>query len=340
MSAGILLFSGRYGAEPPREAASTMVAYAAQAERTGWDAVWTTEHHFNPKLVSSSALVTAAFLAGRTERITIGTAVTVLPNYHPLMVAEQANLINHLSDGRFRLGLARGLPLLDNQVLGAGRAGRPGAFEESLRAVVAGLTGEPVEGSGDEFPFPPLAVSPAPQAGAPVPVSVAASSPATAAIAARLGLPLMLSHAFPTAARVALLEHYANVASEHGHDPATIEHVDSVLIQVERDRETALEVLAKTHVPWFIGANGSFAAPPGTPAELQPPQMPAAAMEGMLQHQPLGTPEQCAETLAAHLAQTGCRHVIVTVDGTCDRDRALENIEAIGTEILPHVSLH
>ena len=61
-------------------------------------------------------------LLGRTRRIRVGTAVSVLPTTHPVALGEQAALLHLTSGGRFSLGVGRGGPWVDLEVFGAGLA--------------------------------------------------------------------------------------------------------------------------------------------------------------------------------------------------------------------------
>src|SRR5215471_18325022 len=78
------------------------------AEASGVDGVWLGEIHFNPdRSVMSAQMVVASAIATRTKRIRVGTAVNVLPLIHPLRIAEEAATVDHLSEGRFELGIGR-----------------------------------------------------------------------------------------------------------------------------------------------------------------------------------------------------------------------------------------
>jgi len=79
------------------------------AEPLGFDSVWTVEHHFSGYSMSPSPLVFLAYMAGRTERVKIGSQVVVLNWHDPLRVAEEVALLDNLSGGRFILGIGRGL---------------------------------------------------------------------------------------------------------------------------------------------------------------------------------------------------------------------------------------
>jgi hypothetical protein len=80
------------------------------AEALGFDAAWLAELHFNPMFsVIPAPLLLAAALAQRTTRIRLGTAVLLLPLQHPLRTAEEAAVVDLLSQGRLELGVGRGM---------------------------------------------------------------------------------------------------------------------------------------------------------------------------------------------------------------------------------------
>ena len=85
------------------------VEFAVLAEELGFDGITVTEHHA-PLMTCPSPHLLLAAAAVKTSRIRLGTAVTVLPLYSPLRVAEEAGMLDLLSGGRFELGLGRGVP--------------------------------------------------------------------------------------------------------------------------------------------------------------------------------------------------------------------------------------
>lgn len=76
------------------------VEFAALAEELGYDGITVTEHHA-PLMTCPSPHLLLAAAAMRTSRIRLGTAVTVLPLYNPVRVAEEAGTLDLLSGGRF-----------------------------------------------------------------------------------------------------------------------------------------------------------------------------------------------------------------------------------------------
>ena len=81
-----------------------------EGERLGFDALWLGEHHFNDYILSVPQMVLAA-VAARTEKIRLGTAVTLLAHYDPVMLAEQFSTLDLLSNGRAEIGFSTTLIL-------------------------------------------------------------------------------------------------------------------------------------------------------------------------------------------------------------------------------------
>jgi F420-dependent oxidoreductase-like protein len=85
---------GYWGAAP-----TDMMPLVKEAERLGFDSVWSAEAY------GSDAVTLIAWTAARTERIGIGTAIMQMPAQTPAATAMTAITLDHLSGGRFRLGL-------------------------------------------------------------------------------------------------------------------------------------------------------------------------------------------------------------------------------------------
>src|SRR3989449_9583471 len=75
------------------------MAKIQEAERLGYDSVWTAEAY------GSDAVTPAAWIAARTERIHVGTAIMQIAGRTPAMAAMTAMTLDALASGRFRMGL-------------------------------------------------------------------------------------------------------------------------------------------------------------------------------------------------------------------------------------------
>lgn len=80
----------------------------AEAERLGASSLWFSEHHLFDDDYLTSPLTFAAAAAARTSRVRLGTAIVIAPLHHPAELAEQAVLVDLLSDGRLDLGIGAG----------------------------------------------------------------------------------------------------------------------------------------------------------------------------------------------------------------------------------------
>src|SRR5208282_2320098 len=102
--------------EPPRPDVAVVSDHLAMgdlAEPLGFDSLFALEHHFTGYAMSPAPLQLLAYFAGRTKRITFGTAVIVLPWHDPIRVAEEIALLDILSGGRCLFGFGRGAAHVD-----------------------------------------------------------------------------------------------------------------------------------------------------------------------------------------------------------------------------------
>src|SRR2546430_10217468 len=85
-----------------------MFALVDASEAWGLDVFWLAEMLINPtRSVLSAPLLVASWIAARTRRLRVGTAVQLLPLNHPLRVAGEVTTLDHLSQGRFDFGIGR-----------------------------------------------------------------------------------------------------------------------------------------------------------------------------------------------------------------------------------------
>lgn len=319
----LLLFGGNYSGMGPGQGITDAVNLTCVAERSGWREAWVAEHHYNPNLDSSSSVTLAAFLLGATESLSIGTAAAVLSVWHPLVLAEQANLLSHASGGRFKLGVARGMPTIDWNILGHGeQRADPERFGEALDILLPAMRGENVESTEGILQFPPVTTTPAPGQETP-PVFVAANSEPTVRVAAARRIPLLLPPFVPTQVKQGILGFYRDEAEKWGFDPATVRHYNGAIAHVAADRARAHQELADTWAVWFAKVTAD------TPSLVPVPPFRAAEFAGMLDHQPLGSPAEVADHLHAELDTLGLDRTLLIVDGTGDAQQSRDNVVAV-----------
>lgn len=126
----------------PRQGATTREVYRqhldelAIAEAGGFDHYWFFEHHLSPTALMPAPNLLIAQAAERTRRIRLGTMVTVLPFHHPLLVAEEAAMLDQLTGGRLDLGIGRGGKGSEYQSFGLDPAHSRAMFRESAEVML------------------------------------------------------------------------------------------------------------------------------------------------------------------------------------------------------------
>ena len=166
--------------------------------------------------ICPSAVTLAGYVLGQTQRMDVGTAVSVLSAWHPVALAEQAALLDQVSGGRFRLGVGRGGPWLELEVFGTGLERYERGFAEGLDLLLAALSRDWVGAAGEFFRFREVPVVPRPRTRPHPPVVVAATSPATAELAAARGLPVLLGLHADDEGKRDMMDRYTAAAARHG----------------------------------------------------------------------------------------------------------------------------
>ncbi|PKB66006.1 MAG: hypothetical protein BZY81_08475 [SAR202 cluster bacterium Io17-Chloro-G4] len=134
------------------------------AEEIGLDAVWLTEHHFDGAVAYADPVVFGAAVASRTKRVLIGFAVVELALHHPVRLAVQTALLDHLSNGRLIVGTGRGSAYNEYEYFGYGTTLEEGRdmLPEAEELLVKAWTGQDVDHHGEywDAKFPVLRPQP------------------------------------------------------------------------------------------------------------------------------------------------------------------------------------
>ncbi len=167
MDVGLQLIFASYGWEDVSDAEvyEQETYLAVLAEELGFDCVWPTEHHFYDYSFCPDNLEFLAYIAGRTKTIDLGTAAVILPWNDPLRVAEKVVMLDHLSKGRARFGMGRGLSRREFEAFsGIQMEESRERFDEASLMIVEALETGFIEGEGPLYPQPRREIRPRPYA--------------------------------------------------------------------------------------------------------------------------------------------------------------------------------
>jgi len=189
-----------------RAASSVLMEAARAAEEAGYDSVWAADRIVIPWEIRTpypykedqqflvppdrpflEPLTCLAFLAGATQRITLGMSVLVLPYRHPLHWAKIATTIDHLSKGRLILGVGVGWMGEEFEALGAPFADRGAASDEQLDLLERLWNDERCAFAGRHYQFSDIAFYPKPLQSPRIPIWVGGEGVRARRRAARYG---------------------------------------------------------------------------------------------------------------------------------------------------------
>ena len=111
------------------------------------------EHHGTPLGLAPSPALFIAAAAQRTERLRLGALVFTLPQYHPLRLAEEICMLDHLTGGRLELGIGRGISPIELGFFGLTPEEAAARFAESRDVLLAALTSESLTFHGAYYDF-------------------------------------------------------------------------------------------------------------------------------------------------------------------------------------------
>ncbi|MFN0090359.1 MAG: LLM class flavin-dependent oxidoreductase [Acidimicrobiales bacterium] len=197
------------GAVPLHQLYKDRLRLVERAEQAGFWGYHKSEHHMIPLDAAPSINLFLAAAAQRTSTIRLCSLVHLLPFYHPLRLAEEICMLDHLSEGRFEFGFGRGISAPEHRLWRLDDAEGEARTDEALELVLAALQTEssfsfegrfwrfedvPIEVHPHQSPYPPL------------------WRPGTLATAARLGVSTIA--AGPTAMVAKAVRRYGELRQE------------------------------------------------------------------------------------------------------------------------------
>ena len=137
-----------YGSATGSRRLHEVVDLAEAADRAGLSALWIAEHHFLPSGVCPAPPVLLAACGARTQRLRLGSLVSVLPFHSPIELAEQFAVLDRLLDGRLNLGVGSGYIPTEFAGFGIDPASKRERFDAHFATLLAALRGEVVRAEG------------------------------------------------------------------------------------------------------------------------------------------------------------------------------------------------
>jgi alkanesulfonate monooxygenase SsuD/methylene tetrahydromethanopterin reductase-like flavin-dependent oxidoreductase (luciferase family) len=170
---------------------------AGLVEPLGFDSYWAIDHHFTPYVMTGGALQHLTYMAGKTTRLDMGTMITVLPWYDPLVVADQISVLDNLLQGRqLTLGVGRGAAVREFDAFRVPMSEARPRFNESLAILRKALENEWFSHDGEFYHIPETTIRPKFRNAEAIldRMRIAWTSPETLPIAANAGLGMLMTN--------------------------------------------------------------------------------------------------------------------------------------------------
>jgi alkanesulfonate monooxygenase SsuD/methylene tetrahydromethanopterin reductase-like flavin-dependent oxidoreductase (luciferase family) len=324
--------------DPPSGANMTRVidetiAEAQVAEASGWDSCFISEHHQQADGYLPNPLLMAGLIGMRTQRLTVGTSVLLLPLYQPVHVAEDCAVIDLATQGRLILGVGVGYQEPDFAAFEVPIAERATRTEEALAILRHCWSGQRFSFSGTHFHYHDALITPVPFQRPGPPVWMAAASPAGLRRAARLAdgwladpiqsLPIVKSNA----------SRYRAAAVQAGRPPFICLMCDAVIANSMPEAEAASGPTMYMHRFYFqYGAYvpDEYLQDVTRPEELS---FAKAAKDRLI----VGSADDCLAQLQRWQAEIQPDYLIIRFrqPGGPTHQRTLETIRVFGEQVIP-----
>ncbi len=339
------LFPDSMSAQDDGRVINEVLQEAILTDTLGYDTIWLAEHHFDGIVAYVDPMVFAGALATATKQARIGFAVAQMALHHPIRMAEQVAVLDHLTKGRMIVGLGRGTAynIYDFQGYGIDHTEAQGRFEEAEAIMFEAWKGKPLDHHGEFFDLKLPELRPACYTKPHPYVIRAAASEHGMLDIARRGNPFMMN-VQNNAITIARMRLYRQTLREIGMDEATIAaKVDECWVWrnvfvAETDAEAeriAVPAFTEMHEHRVAMRKRIFAEQgasilPMPPAGSPPP--PHASVENGLV---FGSPATVAEKLAP-LMQTGVGGLIIQFRlGTMSYEQTASSLTLFRDKVIP-----
>ncbi len=341
------IFQNPGAAQPDGRVFQEELRMADLAEPLGFDSLWSVEHHFTDYTMMPDLLQFLSYMAGRTQRIQLGSMVVVLPWHDPIRVAEEIALLDHLSGGRFILGIGRGAGKVEFDGFRVPMSESRGRFTEAAQIVLEGLERGYCELDGEFYQQPRRDIRPRPDKSFRTRTYAAAVSPESSEIMARLGVGILIIPQKPwddVDRELALYrETYQEIHGEPAPAPVLAGWVfcDEDEARAQEGAETWITRYYRSAIAHYEFGGDHFKNEKGYEfyariSASMNKRGSDAAEKMYMDLQIHGTPKQCSERIRAFCDRVGAEHFVSVFSyAGMPCDEAERNLRLFAEQALP-----
>ena len=331
--------SGAYDPDVGAAAFRGMVERVKFVEQLGFDWVSVSEHHYSPRILTPSPIVSATWLASRTDKIKIAMLGPIVPVNNPIRIAEEIAMLDTLAPDRIVVGLLRGTT---NEYLSydLNPAEARERTDEGMELVLKAWTEpQPFGWQGRHFQYRTVSIWPRPQ-GAHPPTYALGTSAEAGEFAARHHIGLGVSYGtFELMAKST--QYYRERCAHYGWEPQPddiIYRANMILGETDDAAEEALRGRDK-QAPFPVRAGLRDALIGADISRNVAGERRPANVGGVLPISFCGGPDRVVDQLRRCREQIGAGVVDLSLQdpGTGDTDSMMRALELFGRKVLPRI---
>jgi alkanesulfonate monooxygenase SsuD/methylene tetrahydromethanopterin reductase-like flavin-dependent oxidoreductase (luciferase family) len=300
-------------------------------DRAGFTHFHLTEHHSTPLGLAPSPLIFYSAAARITERIRFAPLVLIATLYHPLRLASEICMIDHLTKGRFEIGTGRGVSGVELGFFGVRETDAPAIYAEAMKVVMQALTQDEVDFHGKFFDFTRVPIELRPYQQPHPPIWYATTSTEGAARAARDNMSIVTLVGTEFAAKI--LGSYKQAWKEtHAGSGKKMPHVGLTrFVYVSEDEAHAKQRGARASHEFHESLVHLWKKYNATAASLD--EVKRAAESTLL----TGRPETVRKMIEKEIEETGANYYVPRFAfGNLMHDESVRSLELFTREIMPH----
>ena len=324
------LFGGaiaRRGDETPdSQGYGGLIDLVQEAEELGYHSIFLVEHHFTGAGQISATLNLLTYLAAKTERIRLGTAVTVLPWHDPVLLAEQAATLDLLSRGRLDFGIGKGYRDVEFESFRVPKEEAQERFDESLGLILKSWTSdERFSHDGKYWRYSDIVVEPPVLQKPHPPLWTGAGTDESIARVAGAGLNVLFDQfaGFPRTGERLRVWRAACARSGRPFDPMQVGLARAVVIAEDRRAYEAAVQTREQRVARMVGAYGALPGVAGNQPETY--AEPGRASDALI-----GDPDEVLRRLR-ELERMGFEYILILLPDD------VETLRRFAREIMPEL---
>jgi alkanesulfonate monooxygenase SsuD/methylene tetrahydromethanopterin reductase-like flavin-dependent oxidoreductase (luciferase family) len=343
MEFGVFLLAQQRGYhQTSQQVIQNSIEQTVVAEQAGFNTAWYAEHHFNNYSLSPSPLMMIAHVAARTQRIRLGSAVCILPLYHPARFLAEVGFVDTVSGGRLELGIGSGYQEFEFERFGVKIEDSGAIYNEFLDILPRGLTQKIFGYDGKFLQMPPSSIAVRCVQDPMPPLWITSGNPVTLGRGVREGHNLFVTALLNGSDAIAgLRSRLEKVAQDNDADLDADVKFGFLRCAFASDKPSEIDAyLDNARFQRRISESLKYRRAQSDDGYMvkEVPSATDPTMEELRRNLPVGSVNQVIDKMLEEISILRPKHIALQTQlGDCDQKTMLRQIELWGEKIIPAI---